>query len=468
MKSMLRHIRWLLYPSIYRTTNAIQKVGIEALVFATNMAKRSNWLKRSIVALSNLSPAAYYRLTHAYVRHVPASSPSFESGGDISTRTKKSPVVWDGHDGSFKFYGKSTKIDSIIIFKVDHIGDFFLALDSLLAIRRAFINSSITLVCGKWNVALAKDLGLFDTVIEFPFFRSRADLVPTETRRQFANLPSSHYDLAIDLRVEQDTRILLDHINATYICGYKSDLCQRPLTISLSTPKEPNANDLAYHQRLMMLRLTNTIIHFFHTDADIPQILLNAFAGSTQGAIRKSPNTTIIAMNTSSGRAVKNWPVARFVEMASWLCKEMDCTVLLLGTKEALADADMIMHKSPTDKVISTVGKTTLREAVSLLAEADLYFGNDSGLAHVSARLGIPTVAIYSGIDPTSVWAPVGPDVTVIKSQVQCSPCHIQNISECAFERVCLFSIDVNFVKAVLFDKIQEIKKQKGSQANKR
>jgi heptosyltransferase-2 len=68
---------------------------------------------------------------------------------------------------------------------------------------------------------------------------------------------------------------------------------------------------------------------------------------------------------------------------------------------------------------------TDLRDGILALASANLVISNDSGLLHVSAAIGTPTIGIFG---PTSAWhyAPLNPITAVIetKTEVPCRPCH--------------------------------------------
>jgi heptosyltransferase II len=68
---------------------------------------------------------------------------------------------------------------------------------------------------------------------------------------------------------------------------------------------------------------------------------------------------------------------------------------------------------------------TDLRQAILALAAADAVLSNDSGLLHVAAAIGTPTVGIFG---PTSAWhwAPLNPIAEVVetRTQVDCRPCH--------------------------------------------
>ena len=56
-----------------------------------------------------------------------------------------------------------------------------------------------------------------------------------------------------------------------------------------------------------------------------------------------------------------------------------------------------------------------LRVLAGRLAGAGLYLGNDSGVSHLAAAAGAPTLALFGPTDP-AVWSPVGPRVETVAS----------------------------------------------------
>ncbi|MGZ5803591.1 MAG: lipopolysaccharide heptosyltransferase II [Xanthobacteraceae bacterium] len=82
------------------------------------------------------------------------------------------------------------------------------------------------------------------------------------------------------------------------------------------------------------------------------------------------------------------------------------------------------MHASGPDPVRDLTG-TDLRNAILALAEADVVVSNDSGLLHVAAALGTPSIGIFGPTDPW-LWAPLNPLAAVITtdSVPPCQPCH--------------------------------------------
>jgi ADP-heptose:LPS heptosyltransferase len=60
----------------------------------------------------------------------------------------------------------------------------------------------------------------------------------------------------------------------------------------------------------------------------------------------------------------------------------------------------------------------TLVEVLAILSCAGGFIGNDSGITHLSAALGIRTVAIFGPTDE-AIYGPLGPAVTILKSREQ-------------------------------------------------
>ena len=88
----------------------------------------------------------------------------------------------------------------------------------------------------------------------------------------------------------------------------------------------------------------------------------------------------------------------------------------------------------------------SLPEAAAVLARAALYVGNDSGMTHLAALLGVPTVALFGATDPR-VWSPRGRRVEIVAGTAPCSPCAEGKRRRCP-DNICLKSIPVEEVLA--------------------
>ena len=121
----------------------------------------------------------------------------------------------------------------------------------------------------------------------------------------------------------------------------------------------------------------------------------------------------------------KRWPPSYFAELARELTKNGDA-VWLIGSPKDAPIADDIVRLSG-GVCVNLCGKTTLDQAIDLLASARLAITNDSGLMHVAAALGTPLLAIYGSSTPKHT-PPMSPRASIIKLDIPCSPC---------FERTC-------------------------------
>ena len=109
------------------------------------------------------------------------------------------------------------RIASICAIKLDHIGDFVMALPAVQTLRKEFPGAKIDLVCASWNIELARSTGLFDQIHGFDFLPANPSKSGNAPRAEFPQaVADKRYDLAIDLRVHEETRPVLSHIAARW------------------------------------------------------------------------------------------------------------------------------------------------------------------------------------------------------------------------------------------------------------
>ena len=114
----------------------------------------------------------------------------------------------------------------------------------------------------------------------------------------------------------------------------------------------------------------------------------------------------------SFAHAAKRWDLARFAEVFDALAARRGLPVVLLGSageKAVNAEAASLATKA---RVFDLSGATSLPEALGVLAEARLFVGNDSGLAHLASAAGTPSVVVFGSTDPdaTRPWDGPRPD----------------------------------------------------------
>jgi len=101
--------------------------------------------------------------------------------------------------------------------------------------------------------------------------------------------------------------------------------------------------------------------------------------------------------------------------------------------------------------VFDLAGKTSLPEVLGIVSLADLFVGNDSGLAHLSNAAGTPTTVVFGPTDPeaTRPWDGPRPDgrpvrLRVVRQRVLCAPCRF---TRCPLDHACMTGVSVESVE---------------------
>jgi lipopolysaccharide heptosyltransferase II len=116
----------------------------------------------------------------------------------------------------------------------------------------------------------------------------------------------------------------------------------------------------------------------------------------------------------------KRWPASAYAALARHLLGEGLAVWVVGGPGEASIAQEIVGNTAARDFT-----GTDLREAILALAAAAAAVSNDSGLLHVAAALGRPTVGIFGPTSPWH-WAPLNPLAATIQADIalSCRPCH--------------------------------------------
>ncbi|KNZ34177.1 MAG: lipopolysaccharide heptosyltransferase [Methylibium sp. NZG] len=128
----------------------------------------------------------------------------------------------------------------------------------------------------------------------------------------------------------------------------------------------------------------------------------------------------------------KCWPADHYAALARSLHARHGQPVLLLGSGKEAALCEQIAQAAPGACTV-LAGRTTLIDAMALIAAARGVVSNDSGLMHVAAAFGVPQAAVFGSTSPEHT-PPLNPRAQVLwlkhELALDCSPC---------FERTCRF-----------------------------
>ena len=133
-------------------------------------------------------------------------------------------------------------------------------------------------------------------------------------------------------------------------------------------------------------------------------------------------NGLIIGINPGAQYGIaKRWHPERFGFVADRLAREYGAKVIIFGGPGDVSTAGAV-HASMREDALNLAGKTGLRGLMALTRRCRIFITNDSGPMHISAALGVPTLAVFGSTDHVAT-GPFGEGHRIIREPVNCSPC---------------------------------------------
>ncbi len=165
------------------------------------------------------------------------------------------------------------------------------------------------------------------------------------------------------------------------------------------------------------------------------------------GKEKSSNHRGFITISPFSRWAYKEWPRERWREISAWLWRDYGLISVLVGAAGERARAEELV-KTTSGGMFNMAGETTLGELAALLRLSRLHVGVDSAAPHIAAAVGTPTITLYGPSDWRD-WAPVGDKHHVVKSDMDCSPCHRKGCEGSGRSR-CLENIPIERVREAI------------------
>ncbi len=170
-----------------------------------------------------------------------------------------------------------------------------------------------------------------------------------------------------------------------------------------------------------------------------PEDVRDARAVLDAAGVTTGERHALLAPRSAFGPA-REWFADRFAATGKALV-ERGLRVLVCGTAAEAESCERIARAIGPDAA-SVAGRTPLPTLVALAASARLALCNDSGIAHLAASTGAPTLQIYGSA--SSAWtAARGPHVRVLHRAPACSPCWQRT---CRIGTRCLDAVTVAWV----------------------
>jgi len=131
--------------------------------------------------------------------------------------------------------------------------------------------------------------------------------------------------------------------------------------------------------------------------------------------------------------ATKNWPLDYFADLMNKLAADRQVCFCLFGSDADRGACDRLKEEAGPGLVVENLaGTLTLPETGGALRQMDLVIANDSGPAHMTAAVGVPTLVIFGPTDP-AVTGPYGDRHRVAHMSQSCRPCGSRICREAGF-----------------------------------
>jgi ADP-heptose:LPS heptosyltransferase len=115
----------------------------------------------------------------------------------------------------------------------------------------------------------------------------------------------------------------------------------------------------------------------------------------------------------------KEWPIARYIDLTHRLTAPgaplAGARIAVTGAPSERAQAQPLLDALAGPQLIDIVGRGDLMTAFACFARARLFIGNDSGLMHMAAASGVPTLGLF-GPSSEIHYAPYGPDCAFVRT----------------------------------------------------
>jgi ADP-heptose:LPS heptosyltransferase len=307
----------------------------------------------------------------------------------------------------------------VAVLRALQLGDLLCAVPALRALRRAWPQAEITLIGLPWAAAFARRFAhLVDRFLEFPGFPGLPERKP-----DLAGLPAflataqgMHFDVALQLHGRGDvTNGVVAALGADMTAGFhaRGGICPDPARYT-AWPEEGTEIE-------RVLRLVDFLgIPRAGTELEFPVTSSEVRAAQSLCAAHGLRAGAYACVHPGARLHSRRWPPEYFADVAKAL-SAAGLRVVLTGSEE-----EVQLTRFIADRVAGAVdlaGRTPLGVLAGVLRGARMLVCNDTGVSHVAAALGTPSVVVSCGADPDR-FAPLDhARHEVLHRAVSCRPC---------------------------------------------
>ena len=290
----------------------------------------------------------------------------------------------------------------ILVIRGGAIGDFILTLPAITALRRQFPQAHLEVLGYPHIAGLAVAGGLVDRVqpIEargLAGFFARDGILEPDLRDYF-----SEFDLVVSYLYDPD-EIFQTNVRLCLFGQY------------IAGPHRPDETEPIHATQVYLKPLERLAIF----DADpVPRLTLKqiADAGRAYPALRDPDaqrRVPTIALHPGSSSEKKNWPESKWAEFIAWLAASTKLGLLFVGGEAEGGRLQGLAEAVPRERRKIAQG-LPLPELAQQLQSCTAFVGHDSGISHLAAALGLPSLLLW-GNTLDEIWRPQGNRVAVLR-----------------------------------------------------
>ena len=275
---------------------------------------------------------------------------------------------------------------NILFVTSTRIGDAILSTGLLEYLRAENTEINVTIACGPAAAPLFDEFpGLKQIIVLDKMILSLHWL-----RLWFLTI-GTHWDIVVDLRNAPVTLMLR---------------CRKRYTL----PRGGN-NNRRVEQIAGVLNLTEVVA---------PKLWTNEYYDNLAKELLPR-GKKILAVGPTANWQAKTWRQEYFAELIERLTSPTgilsDSCVLLMGRDDERPMVQRLIRSIPGDKLVDLIGRIDLLTAYACLRRSAFYIGNDSGLMHLAAASGTPTLGLF-GPTKEELYAPWGKNTAVVRTTV--------------------------------------------------
>lgn len=310
------------------------------------------------------------------------------------------------------------KVRRVLVIRLRSIGDTVLATPSLIALRRFLPHAQIDVLLEDWVAPL---LGGFDAVDDVVCIGTGK----FERLRAARKLRRSNYDVVFNLHGGTTSTFLTYATGARHRVGYAGYQYSRLYThlLSSSTDFWPQKHIHSAEQQLALLGFVGVPVEDRpRSSLAVSKIALDSLGVKIWPQRSQISNLKfeIALLHPAAAFATKQWATENFARIAEYF----DSQGLQSVAVAARSERDVLEKLKTSSRVpITAFDDLTLSEITALASMSRIFVGNDSGIAHIAAAVGTPTVVIF-GSSNRHHWRPwTDAPNEIVYEKFHCQPC---------------------------------------------